>query len=92
MKVLFTSRILANRKIVAIFLLAIVLPSLIVGYLSFSTFSKRREAVKKLLVSNLWISGEAALKAIEEALLDHEKKALKSENFIRLIYHLFLIS
>jgi len=80
-----THRILAHRKIIFIFLLAIFLPSLIVSYLSLSTFSKRREAVKKLLESNLWISGEAALKSVEGALLEHEKKALKSENFIRLI-------
>jgi tetratricopeptide (TPR) repeat protein len=78
--------ILAPRKIIFIFLLAIFLPSLIVGYLSFSTFSQRREAVNKLLESNLWISGEAALKSIEEELLDHERKALESENFTRLIH------
>jgi signal transduction histidine kinase len=56
-----------------------------VGYLSLSTFSRRREAVKKLLESNLWISGEAGLKSIEGALLEHEKNVLKSENFIRII-------
>ncbi|HEY5124031.1 MAG TPA: ATP-binding protein, partial [Ignavibacteria bacterium] len=84
MKIL-SQGILTHRKIIFIFFLAIFLPLLIVGYLSFSTFSKRREAVKKLLESNLWISGEAALKSIEGALLEHEKKTLKSENFIRLI-------
>ena len=82
---IFTHRIFTHRKIIIIFLLAIFLPLLIVGYLSLSTFSKRREAVKKLLESNLWISGEAALKSIEGALLEHEKKALNSENFVRLI-------
>lgn len=78
--------IVAPGKIIFIFLLAIFLPSLLVGYLSFSTFSQRRETVKKLLESNLWISGEAALKSIEEELLDHERKALESENFTRLIH------
>jgi signal transduction histidine kinase len=82
---IFTHSIFNNRKIILIFLLAILLPSLIVGYLSLSTFSKRREAVKKLLESNLWISGDAGLKSIEGALLEHEKRALKSENFIRLL-------
>ena len=82
---IFTHRILTHRKIIFIFLLAIFLPLLIVGYLSLSTFSKRREAVKKLLESNLWISGEAALKSIEGALFEYEKKALNSEYFIRLI-------
>lgn len=78
--------IVAPLKIIVIFLLAIFLPSLLVGYLSFSTFSQRRETVKKLLESNLWISGEAVLKSIEEELLDHERKALESENFTRLIH------
>ena len=82
---IFKHEIFAHRKIIFIFLLAIFLPSLVVGYLSLSTFSRRREAVKNLLESNLWISGEAALKSIEGALLDHEIKALKSENFDRLI-------
>ena len=75
---------MARRKIVFIFLLAILLPSLIIGYLSFSTFAQRRESVRRLLESNLWISGESALKSIEGALLEHEKKALKPENFTRL--------
>jgi len=83
---LLNYEIVAPRKIIVIFLLAIFLPSLLVGYLSFSTFSQRRETVKKLLESNLWISGEAALKSIEEALLDHERKALAAENFIRLFH------
>ncbi len=61
------------------------LPLLIAGYLSLSTFPKRREAVKKLLEANLWISGEAALRSIEGALSEYEQKALRSENFIRLI-------
>ena len=78
--------LLAPKKIIFIFLLAIFLPSIIVGYLSFNTFSKRREAVKKLLESNLWISGEAALKSIEEALIYHERKALTAENFSHLIH------
>ena len=82
---IFTQEILARKKIILIFILAILIPSLIVGYLSLNTFAKRREAVKRLLESNLWISGEAALKSIEEELLNYEKEALKSENFIRLI-------
>lgn len=81
---IFTKDILARRKIILIFLLAILLPSLIVGYLSLRTFSQRREAVRRLLESNLWISGEAALKSIESTLLEHEREALKPENFIHL--------
>lgn len=75
---------MAKRKIVFIFLLAILLPSLVVGYLSFSTFAERQESVRRLLESNLWISGESALKFIEGELLEHEKEALKPENFARL--------
>ncbi len=81
---IFSQGILARRKIVFIFLLAILLPSLIIGYFSFSTFAQRRESVRRLLESNLWISGESALKSIEGALLEHEKKALNPENFTRL--------
>lgn len=76
-------RIFTQRKIIVIFLLAIFLPSLIVGYLSFNTFLQRREAVSKLLESNRWISGETAVNSIENALLEHERKVLKSENFNR---------
>ncbi len=82
---IFNHRILSHKRIIFIFLLAIFIPSLIAAYLSLSTFPKRREAVKKLLESNLWISGEAALKSIEGTLLEYEQKALKSENFIRLL-------
>ena len=80
-----THRLLTHKKIIIIFLLAIFLPLLIAGYLSLSTFPKRREAVKKLLEANLWISGEAALRSIEGALSEYEQKVLRSENFIRLI-------
>jgi signal transduction histidine kinase len=82
---IFVQGILARRKIILIFLLAILLPSLIVGYLSLSTFAKRREVVRKILESNLWISGEATLKSFEARLLEYEEQALKAENFISLI-------
>jgi signal transduction histidine kinase len=81
----FTKKILTHRKIIFIFLLAILLPSLTVGYLSLSTFSKRRETVKKFLESNLLISGEAALKQIEEDLLDYEQTILKAKSFLSVI-------
>jgi len=81
---IFTQGIFARKKIILIFLLAILLPFLVVGYLSFRTFSERRAIVKSLLESNLWISGETALKSIEDALLGYEKEALRSENFRRM--------
>jgi signal transduction histidine kinase len=68
-------------KTVLIFLLAILLPALVVGYMSLNAFSKRREAVRRLLESNLWISGESSLRAVEEALLERERGALSPENF-----------
>ena len=82
---LFTHGIFNNRRIIFIFLLAIFIPSLIAAYLSLSTFPKRREAVKKLLESNLWISGEASLNSVERALLELEQKALRPDNFLRLV-------
>ena len=81
---LFTHRIYTHRRIIFIFLLAILLPSLIAAYLSLSTLPKRREAVRNLLESNLWISGEAALNSVERALLELEQKALRSDNFLHL--------
>ncbi len=80
----YAEGILARKKIVLIFILAILLPALVVGYMSLSAFSKRREAVRRLLESNLWISGESTLQAVEAALLEHEKEALRTENFARL--------
>jgi signal transduction histidine kinase len=82
---IFTHRIFSHKRIIIIFLFAIFIPSLVAAYLSLSTFPKRREAIKKLLESNLWISGEAAIKSIEGTLLEYEQEALKSENFVRLI-------
>jgi signal transduction histidine kinase len=81
---IFTQGIFARRKIVLLFFLAILLPSLVVGYLSFRTFSERRTIVRSLLESNLWISGETALRSLEDTLLEYEKEALKPENFRRL--------
>ena len=82
---LFTSRIFTHRRIIFIFLLAILLPSLVAAYLSLSTLPKRREAVRNLLESNLWISGEAALNSVEGALLELEQKSLRSDNFLSLV-------
>ncbi len=78
---IFARAILAKRKIALIFLLAILLPSIVVGYLSFSTFARRRESVRRILKSNLWVSGEAALVSFESALFDLEKEALAPQRF-----------
>ena len=82
---IFTHGVFTHRRIILIFLAAILLPSLLAAYLSLSTLPKRREAVKNLLESNLWISGEAALNSVEGALLELEQKALRADNFLRLI-------
>jgi signal transduction histidine kinase len=82
---LFSHSLFTHRRIIIIFLLAIFIPSLVAAFLSLSTFPKRREAVRKLLESNLYISGEAALNSVERALLEVEQKALRSEHYIRLI-------
>jgi len=77
--------IFAKRKIVVYFLLAILLPVFLVGYLGYNTLTTRREAVKNLLSSNLWVSAEAARRTIEDALLEREKTALKPEHFSRFL-------
>jgi len=81
---LLAEGILARKKIVLIFILAILLPALVVGYLSLSAFSKRREAVRRLLESNLLVSGESTLRSVEAALLEREKEALQAGKFARL--------
>lgn len=78
-------RIFTKRKIIFIFLFAIFLPTVIVGFLSLGTFTQRREAVKKLLESNRWIAGETAVNSLENGLLEYEKKGLNPENYARLL-------
>jgi signal transduction histidine kinase len=80
----FTQGIFTKKKILLIFLIAILLPAFVVGYLSLSTFANRREAVERLLESNLWASGEAAIKSVENKLFEYESHALKLEHFTRL--------
>jgi len=78
---IFTQGIWARRKIIIIFLMGILIPSLCIGYLSWNAFSQRREALRKVIESQLWISGETALKSIERALEDYEDSVLRPENF-----------
>ncbi len=82
---------LAHKKIIIIFMIAIFIPSVILIYLSYNTFIQRRETVKNILESNLWISGNTALDALENEITKVEKKVLNSDNFIPLIKndHLF---
>jgi len=81
---IFTQGIWTRRKIVIIFLLGILVPSLCVGYLSWNAFSQRREALRKVIESQLWISGETALKSVERALQEYEDSILSPDNFASL--------
>ncbi len=74
-----------GKKIVVIFLLAIIFPSLLIAYLSMKTFSQRRETVQQIVESNLWVSGNTALKSLENSLLENERETLSLENFASLI-------
>jgi signal transduction histidine kinase len=78
---LWARGLLARRKIVLLFLLAILLPALIVGYLSLRAFAERRESIRRVLESNLSVSGESALRSVEDALLLIEKEGLRPERF-----------
>jgi signal transduction histidine kinase len=73
----------AKRKIIFIFLIAILLPSLFVGYLSFQTLTSKRDAIKKALESNLWVSGTAAIKSTEDSLFRLEDDILDPKRFDR---------
>jgi signal transduction histidine kinase len=76
---------LTHKKIIIIFIAAIFIPSVILIYLSYNTFIQRRETVKNILESNLWISGNTALDAMENEITQAEKKVLNRDNFIPLI-------
>ena len=71
-----------RSKIRFVFVAAILLPSLVVGYLSWSTVAKRREALKRIVESQLWTSGERAVRAIESSLQEHESDVLSAERFL----------
>ncbi len=77
----FIKEIWARRKIIIIFLLGILVPSIFVGFLSWNAFSQRREAFRKIFESQLWIAGETAIKSIEGALQQYEDSILSLENF-----------
>jgi signal transduction histidine kinase len=78
---IFAQEIWARRKIITIFLLGILVPTIIVGFLSWNAFSNRREAFRKILESQLWLSGETAIKSIESALQGYEDSILSPDNF-----------
>jgi signal transduction histidine kinase len=80
----FFSKTWIRRKVIVTFLLAILVPLLLVGYLSLNAFSKRREAFKQFIESQAWISGETAVKYIEKALQEYEDSVLSPENFFPL--------
>jgi signal transduction histidine kinase len=71
----------AQRKILAIFMMGILVPSLLVCYLSWESFSTRREAYRNVIESQLWMAGEAAIESIERSLEEYETQILSSENF-----------
>lgn len=81
---IFTQGIFKKKKILIVFLVAILLPAFVIGYLSLSTFANRREAMQRLLESNLWASGEAAVKSVENRLIEYENFALNRKHFIQL--------
>jgi len=74
----------ARRKIRIVFVLGILCPSLVAGYLSMSAVAKRREALKRIIESQLWISGERAVHSIETSLQDHENEILSADRFLHL--------
>ncbi len=71
----------ARRKMTVIFLLGVLVPSLFVCYLSWKSYSKRREAFRSVIESQLWMAGETAIESIERSLQEYESKILSPENF-----------
>jgi signal transduction histidine kinase/tetratricopeptide (TPR) repeat protein len=72
----------SRRKIRLIFALGIVGPSLVVGYLSWNAVAKRREALRRIVESQLWTSGERAVRSVEASLQDHEQAILSADRFL----------
>ncbi|MCX6559380.1 MAG: ATP-binding protein [Candidatus Aminicenantes bacterium] len=57
-------------------MISAILPSLVVGYLGFTSLSRRRDAARKLYGMSLFLSGEAALKSIEDRIRGLERDRL----------------
>lgn len=74
----------ARRKIRIIFVLGILCPALVAGFLSWNAVAKRREALKRIIESQLWVSGERAVRSIETSLQDHENEVLSADRFLYL--------
>jgi len=66
------------------FILGILGPALIVGFLSWSAVAKRREALKRIVESQLWVSGERAVDSIETSFLEYEGANLSADRFLPL--------
>ncbi len=81
---IFTGEKSTQRKISSIFILGIIFPCLVVGYLTWSAFSKRRDALRRIVESQLWISGEKAIDSIETNLQKYEDGILTAERFLAL--------
>ena len=75
-------KLFTHKKIITIFIIAIFIPSVILIYLSYITFIQRRETVRNILESNLWISGNAALGALENEITQIEKKVLIADTIV----------
>ena len=73
-----------QRKIAAIFILGILCPCVFLGYLSWCAFAKRREALSRIVESQLWVSAERAIDSIETSLKKYEDAILTAERFLLL--------
>lgn len=82
---LISKGIFAKKKTFIIFFFSLVLPLIVIAYLGFDTFSERQKSTKKLLESNLWITGESALNQLEDKLIRIEKNILSVQYFQQII-------
>ncbi len=82
---LISKEIFAKKKTLLIFFFALVLPLIVVAYLGFDTFSERQKSTKKILESNLWITGESALNQLEDELIRIEENILSAQYFQQII-------
>jgi len=78
---IFGRGIPVRQRTVVLFLFAVLLPSCVLGYLGFRTFHQRRESLRRVLESNLAVSADAALRSIEAAFFEDERRALEAAPF-----------
>jgi hypothetical protein len=63
-------------RLAMVFLLAFLLPTMVLAWMTLRTFMERRQAVQKLLESGLWSASDNAVRSLEDHLAELERQSL----------------